>query len=153
MTLLPQVEETLVRVAEAMPAARDPWWVIASTAALLHGARPIEIADVDVLLSVADARRVLPAIGITPENKPPHPVFRSEIFGTWEEPPIPVEFMAGFYRFADAGWQPVMPATRVAVLVGEAVVYVPERAELRQMLVDFGRPKDFERVRLLDLNA
>ena len=43
----------------------------------------------------------------------------------------------------------MLPRTRVPILVAEAIVYVPDRVELAEMLRLFGRPKDLERVRLL----
>lgn len=153
MTLLPEIEITLFRIASAMEMARDPWWIIGSTAVLLHGARPISVADVDVLPSVADARRILPAIGIAPEHKPAHSQFRSEIFATWTEPPLPVEFMADFHYLRSGQWRAALPTTRQSIAVGSVTVYVPERWELRDMMLGFGREKDFERVRLLDALA
>ena len=44
----------LDEVAAALRGARDPWWVIGSAAARLHGAET-PVADVDVLLSERDA--------------------------------------------------------------------------------------------------
>lgn len=62
--------------------ARDPWWIIASAAVALHGADPGGVADVDILLRAADARVILPAIGIELRIGSVHAVFRSSIFGT-----------------------------------------------------------------------
>jgi hypothetical protein len=102
---------------------------------------------VDVLLSVADARRILPTIGIEPRPGSLHTAFRSSVFGTWTGTGLPVEFMAGFQRRSGEAWLPVRPATRQAVEVQGAVVFVPERIELQAMLTAFGRPKDIERAR------
>jgi hypothetical protein len=104
---------------------------------------------VDVLLSVADARRILPTIGIELRQGSAHAAFRSSIFGTWTGTPLPVEFMADFHRRSGEAWLPVRPATRQPVKVEGAVVFVPDRAELHAMLVAFGRPKDMERARNL----
>jgi len=56
---------------------------------------------VDVLLSAADARRILPAIGIALRQGSSHASFRSSIFGRWTKTALPVEFMADFYRYSD----------------------------------------------------
>lgn len=149
MSLPAPLIETFVSVAAIMETACDPWWIIASAAAALHGASPITVADVDVLLSVADINRILPILGIEPHQGPPNPLFRSQILAKWPAPPVPVDFMAGFeHRVGDA-WHTVQPRTRQAMAIGAATVHVPERDELRRIIEGFGRPKDLERARLL----
>jgi hypothetical protein len=132
-----------------MVEACDPWWIIASAAVALHGADPGHVADVDVLLSVADARRILPTIGIDLRPGSSNAAFRSSIFGTWTGTVLPVEFMADFHRRSGGAWLPMLPATRQPVEVNNVVVFVPERTELQTMLAAFGRPKDMERARSL----
>ncbi|TCP66347.1 hypothetical protein [Sphingomonas sp. PP-CE-1G-424] len=114
-----------------------------------RGGAPIEVGDVDVLMSVADAQRVMDRVGIVPTNDGASALFRSTLFGRWESPPLVVEIMAGFHVATGLGWTEVLPRTRVPVLVEGSVVYVPDRAELAEMLRLFGRPTDLERVRLL----
>lgn len=149
MSLPAPLIETLGSVAAIMGTAREPWWIIASAAAALHGASPITVADVDVLLGVEDISRILPTLGIEPYRGPPNPLFRSTILAKWPAPPVPVDLMAGFEHRVGDEWRPVQPATREAITVGAATVYVPERRELRRIIEGFGRPKDLERARLL----
>jgi hypothetical protein len=149
MNLPAPLVETVVSVAAIMEEARDPWWIIASAAAALHGAEPITVADVDVLLSVADIGRILPLIGVEPHPAPPNPLFRSEVLAKWPTPPVPVDLMAGFEHRVGDTWHMVRPVTRQAIAVGAATVYVPERDELQRIIAGFGRPKDLERARLL----
>lgn len=132
-----------------MTVSRDPWWVIASAAVALHGVDPGPVADVDVLLSVEDAQRVLPSIGVEVRQGSAHPDFRSSVFGTWTDSPLQVEFMAGFHHRSGPDWHRVEPATRLPIDVGGITVFVPERAELKRLLESFGRPKDIERARRL----
>jgi hypothetical protein len=143
------LRETLVMTADAMRDAQDPWWVVSSAAVALHGVTPIEVGDVDVLMSVADAQRAMDQLGVVPIEDGASALFRSTLFGQWEAPPLVVEIMAGFHVAKGAGWTEVLPRTRVPIFVGQRVVYVPDRAELAEMLRLFGRPKDLERVRLL----
>ena len=143
------LRETLVMTAGAMRDAHDPWWVISSAAVALHGVTPIEVGDVDVLMSVGDARRMMDRLGVVPIEDGASLLFRSTLFGRWTMPPLVVEIMAGFHVATSAGWAEVLPRTRVPIFVDERVVYVPDRAELAEMLRLFGRPKDLERVRLL----
>lgn len=149
MTVSPPLLATLRVIGTVMEQARDPWWIIASAAVALHGVDAGRVADVDVLLSVTDAKRVLPALGIEPQQGSAHPAFRSSIFGTWTAAALPVEFMADFQRWSGAAWVPVQPATRHAVKVDTVNVFIPDRPELQAMLAAFGRPKDLERLRSL----
>ena len=89
-------------------------------------------------------------LGSHPRPGSEHPDFRLEIFGTWREPALPVEFMAGFRHRQEGQWRLVRPITRYEVSIGNTTVYVPDRDELRHMIESFGRPKDRERARLLD---
>ena len=140
---------TLLAVAEVMAPALAAWWIIGSAAVALHGAGPVEVADIDVLLDPADALRILPAIGIEPRRGSDHPDFRSEVFGTWHANPLPVEFMAGFHHRRDGHWHPVEPTTRLSVPILHATLFIPSREELRQTIASFGRPKDLLRARML----
>ncbi|WP_298398280.1 hypothetical protein [Sphingobium sp.] len=143
------LQTTLEAVAAIMLDARHRWWVIGSAAVALHGAEPLTVADVDILLSPQDARLLLPRIGIVPGAGADHPDFRSTLFATWRDAALPVEFMAGFSYRRYGEWMPVAPRTRMAMMVGKAMVFVPERAELREIIQGFGRPKDWERAGLL----
>ncbi len=143
------LRQTLVMTADALAGAQDPWWVVSSAAVALHGVAPIEVGDVDVLMSVADAQRAMDRLGVVPIEDGASAMFRSTLFGRWELPPLLVEIMAGFHVAKGAEWTEVLPQTRVPVLVEGCVVYVPDQAELVEMLRLFGRPKDLERVRFL----
>lgn len=150
-TLSRPLSATIAAVVAELAHTRDPWWIIASAAAALHGAHPITVADVDILLSSADARRLFPRLGIIPATTSTHPRFRSDLFGRWTAMPLVVEFMAGFrLRNHDRSWWAVQPKTRVPVRVDRSVVFVPALPELRDMFERFGRPKDLARLDLLD---
>ncbi|WP_294091578.1 hypothetical protein [Sphingomonas sp.] len=139
----PELRQTLTQVATAMIPARDPWWIIGSAAVALHGASPVEVRDIDVLLGVADARRILPGLGIALTPGTPDSRFRSDFYCQWNAPPVPVDFMAGFHAFGEL----LIPETRESV----GGVFVPSREELLTILRHFGRAKDLERARLLEL--
>lgn len=147
--LAPPLERGLRAVAGAMADARDPWWIIGSAAVALLGGASVHVADLDVLLSPADALRVLPALGLHPGPGGVDSRFRSSIYARWEEPELPVEFMADFDLCQNGVWQAVLPATRIAHHLGDVVLYTPERAEMRAILQGFGRPKDLRRADLL----
>lgn len=147
--LEPMLADTLRAVAIVMAPAERPWWIIGSAAVALYAGRRVTVADVDVLLAETDARSIMPRLGIEIGHGPDHPDFRSALFATWHEHPLPIEFMAGFHHRRGARWHAVAPATRERVQVAEGVVFMPARHELHRILESFGRPKDSERARLL----
>lgn len=149
MALPEPLRETLLEVAVVMRAAEDPWWLIGSAAVALLGAEPVTVADVDVLLSDADAVRVFAALGLERRAGAPHALFRSTMLAGWERPPYKVEFMSGLQVNTAGGWVAVAPETREAVELGPVTLYTPSRRELRQILLAFGRAKDHERAALL----
>lgn len=139
----------LTAVAAVMEDARDDWWLIGSGAVALHTHASVIVKDLDILLSVDDARRILPGLGLAVQPGEAHPQFCSEVFATWHELSIPVEFMAGFAQCTVNVWHPVLPQTRQSIAYGGGRIFVPEAWELRAILMQFGRPKDLERARLL----
>lgn len=132
-----------------MAGAQDDWWIIGSVAVLLHGRDPGGIADIDVLLSEADAERLLEPRGIQPEHKPPHPLFHSRWFARWDGTPVPVEFMANLTLMEGGHWQPIVPSTRARIAFGGEHLFVPGKDELRAILTRFGRGKDLQRAAAL----
>lgn len=151
MTRLPGIRlpaplrDTLAALAGQLKDARNPWWVIGGTAAVLHGLQSETVGDVDVVLSATDARRVLSDLGIDAIADGGDGTFRSEVFARWTDLPLMVEFLGGFHiRGA-----PIEIATRDPVPVRDAIVYVPSRTELVRILRLFGRPQDIARAEAL----
>ncbi|MEG3172634.1 hypothetical protein U1708_10460 [Sphingomonas sp. ZB1N12] len=79
--LAPDLRETLVKVAAAMREAQDPCWIISSAAVALHGVEPVEVGDVDVVMSVGDARRLMDGLGVAPIEDGASSLVRSTLFG------------------------------------------------------------------------
>jgi hypothetical protein len=149
MRLPEPLEQSLARVAELGLAAADPWWVISSAAVALHGAPADDVRDVDLLMSGRDAKEALIRVGVEPHSGRATRLFRSAIFGTWHGPPLPVEIFGDFQFAGPDGWSRVAPRSREAIAIGNHILFVPSAAELRQLLIGFGRPKDLARARLL----
>lgn len=146
----PDLRQSLVMTAEASAQACDPWWIIGSAAVTLHGAHVADIKDVDVLMTRSDVERVLGKLGLGSRPPSSNTMFRSSAFGTWTAPPLPVEFMGDLKLATRAGWCPVRPKTREAVIVDGHQLFVPAVGELIALLRSFGRPKDLVRLRLLE---
>ncbi len=147
------LRETLVGVALAAKDARAPWWVISSAAAALHGAAPLDVADVDLLMGEEDARELVASGSGTVCSGEPSDRFRSRFFGRLTGLPLVVEVMAEFYVRGPERWDRVWPSTRVCLLVDDSKIYVPDRVELVAILELFGRSKDLHRAELLRQSA
>ena len=145
----PGLAALLRRLAGKLESCRDPWRVIGSAAMALHGAAPIAVADVDLLLSRRDARAQLEERGLSVAPGAANGRFRSEIFARWECPPMGVEMFAGFHVRTGAGWLELVPETREPIMLDGAILFVPSVAELIAFGRLFGRPKDVEREPLL----
>jgi hypothetical protein len=121
--------------------AADPWWIIGSAAAALHGLTVAAIGDVDILASVADVRRLAAEPDVVAMDDGGTGVFRSDAFAHLTGLPLKVDILGGF----SVRGAPLVIETRIALPVGEAVVYVPSREELVGIFRLFGRPKDIAR--------
>ena len=130
-----------------MRRARDPWWLIGSAAMILHGA-DVSVADIDLMVSVADADRLF-GDRVAPGR--PSGLFRSARHGVWDAGGVTVDTMAELEVRRDGRWQPVRPAHREAVRLGEHVLFTPGVAGLLAMCRLFDRPKDRRRAALLSV--
>ncbi|KRE89529.1 hypothetical protein ASG87_04175 [Frateuria sp. Soil773] len=136
-----------VALAELVPELHvncvEPWCLIGSAAARLLGAE-VSVADVDVLVSRADADALsaqwagrrddahVPADGDR---------FRSR-FARFRFPGMPVELMGGLEHDAGDGWQAVSPGRLVLVGLEGLAVPVPSLDDQVRIFESFGRDKD-----------
>jgi hypothetical protein len=141
----PSLTQTLDTVAEAASILQQPWWIIGSAAAVLAGLDE-QVADVDLLTSEADARRLLHAWGTEAQPPSPSPLFASTLFARVGLGPLPIEVMAG----TQVRGEPLAPRTRVAVPWGDRRLYIPDKAEQIAILRRFGRDKDLRRAQRLE---
>lgn len=140
-----KTSSALLFLADAMRHAEDPWWIIGSAAVALHGSDPGSIADIDVMTSKRDLEALYKSLPLTNTPEAGKAMFRSELFGRWSEPELDVEFMAGLKLRVGDEWQHIEPKTRMAIPLGKHTLYAPEKAELVNILLRFGREKDRQR--------
>lgn len=143
-----------VALAEAVPELHvhcaEPWCLIGSAAARLMGAE-VSVADVDVLVSRADAEVLATQwadrceAGYVPADGDR---FRSR-FARFRFPGMPLEVMGGLELDAGEGWQPVTPGRLVLVGVEGLAVPVPSLDDQVRILESFGRDKDLARAAAL----
>jgi hypothetical protein len=129
---------------------RDPWVVIGSAACALAGGN-VEVADLDLLTSTADAQRLIDLWSAQLDASyipagADH--FRSR-FARFQFPGMPLEVMGDLqWRDAD-GWHAVRVNHIVHVSIEDIAVPIPSRTEQIRILESFGRPKDLARAELL----
>lgn len=142
---------TLEAIAHASRSFEDPWWIFGSVAARLLGADIREIADVDLLLSPADADRLAALWRDHPLAPPPAPSeqFRSAHFRRYLHAPLAVEAVAGFEMREFGKWAPVAFQSRIAA----DRMFVPDRAEQIALLKRMGRAKDGPRIAALEAHG
>lgn len=122
----------------------DPWWLIGSAALNISGVPDIAVHDVDVLVSDADAVRLLAHWhqridnAFQPERTD---LFRSR-FGRIGGFALPVEVMGNLELHRAGEWQPVRPTDREVIEWRGLSVPVPSLHAQCAILEAFGRPKD-----------
>ena len=115
----------------------------------LLGGEPGRIADIDVIVSRCDLEALYQRIPLRDARDAGKAIFRSERFGLWNAPELPIEFMAGLNVLSEGNWQPLLPRTRQQVFTLGNALYVPEVAEMIKILRRFGREKDYRRAATL----
>lgn len=128
----------------------DPWCLIGSAGALLLGA-DVGVADVDVLVSRADAGTLMTLWADRRDNT--HAPadgdrFRSH-YARFRFPGLPVEVMGGLELDAGDDWQPVSPGKLVLVGLQGLAVPVPSLDDQIRLFESFGRDKDRTRAAAL----
>ncbi|MDB5530745.1 MAG: hypothetical protein JWR51_3848 [Devosia sp.] len=127
----------------------DPWWIIGGTATALLTGGLEDVHDIDVLLSPADARRLIAVLGLTDGTDGGTERFRSEVYATWTTPPIPIDLLGGFQVRVGDHWTPVSPKTRRPFETAAGKVFLPSIEEHIEITKLLGRPRDFERIKRL----
>jgi hypothetical protein len=140
--------DILDRLRPALSGLARPWWVIGSTAMALHRVAGIVVRDVDLLLDVADAALLCETHGFVPVADGSSDRFASEIYARRDDLRLPVEIMAGFRVRSGVGWTPVTPGPAVR-MEGWPVASI---ADLIAMCRAFDRPKDRQRIALLNIH-
>jgi hypothetical protein len=124
--------------------------LIGSAAARLAGAQ-VEVADIDVLTSAADAGRLAEHwrerrdAQFEPAGAEQ---FRSR-FARFVFSGLPLEVMGGLQLHGAQGWVPMLAGATMFASCREMRIPVPRVAEQIRILESFGRPKDLQRAALL----
>jgi len=149
MQLTHDINATLKACAAHLQSAADPWWVIGSTAVALHGTDPGPINDIDLLVSVDDAKTFAKIWQCPNTSNSGSDRFRSQILLKPGIGQFPVEVMAGLQFMRLGQWNLLAPKTRQEIRFGPTRLFAPERTELIAILRSFGRKKDIRRAKLM----
>lgn len=140
---------TLDRLVRLLAVTEDPWWILGSAAVYLKGYDPGHIGDIDVLLSVADARRVVSDHGLANQRDGGTSLYRSAYVLRPNLGEMPVELLAGYEILQDNAWSTVSPVSRNPIFYKGSEVFVPTDDELISIFEQLGRAKDFDRIRAM----
>ena len=151
MTALADIESGLADwVPDIRRLARDPWWIIGSTALCLLGVAT-EVADIDLLTSVRDAdalTRAWPGRRVAVGPRPGDSHFRSR-YSRYMFDPLVLEVMGDLEVHRADGWQPVRIERTRHCRIGGYDLPIPTMSEQMRLLELFDRPKDHARLRML----
>lgn len=137
---------TLQGAASFLAIAKDPWWVLGSAAVALKGYDAGEVGDVDILVSEADASRLMARHGLKNKQDGGTALFRSSFFLLPELGPVRVEAMAGYEICERGTWAPVWPSSREIIHLCKAGLFVPSDQNLIDIFKRLGRDKDRLRI-------
>lgn len=141
----------VIALPDLQSCCRDPWTVIGSAAAWLVGAEVV-VADLDVFTSVRDAETLIDhwqANRVSDHAPAGADRFRSH-FARFAFSALPVEVMGGLEVFGTHGWEPLRIDQTITVDFADLAIPVPTIEEQIRVLKIFGRPKDLQRVTLLE---
>lgn len=143
------LDAALVFLTHHLEIISDPWWIIGGTAfEIMTSPDPI-ISDIDVLISNADAQRLIDLNGWVNQAEGGSTLFRSTCFLKTSYDGIPIELMSGLEVRQGVRWSPIAPQTRRKVAFGGIEIYLPEANELARIFETCGRPKDMLRAQYL----
>ncbi len=144
------ITEALGAAHDVLQSCDEGWHLFGSCALTLQGVGGLQVRDVDVLISPADAAKLSVHQSISDESGGGTCLFRSAHFFRLKHDTLDVEFMADMQVCSGGVWQPFHFETVQEVIHAGRIFYVPTLDELKQSLRLFGRAKDLARLKLIE---
>jgi hypothetical protein len=146
-----KLETSLIQLAKFMAGTSAPWWIIGSSAMVVAGVDGVIPDDVDVTADGPMLTQILEdAVGAIAEPLP-HTKFRSLPYTrTKVVGGLDIEFQGDLDLWENGDWQRLKINSRIAVNVGDTVVYIASVEEQLAILRRFGRDKDLAKASLLE---
>lgn len=141
----PELRRSLDLIRTTLPPDK-PWWIIGSTALYLSGVA-VEARDVDVYgpLPVIEAARQALGVPVSPPRADAR--FRSSpYFQHRPQDGLEIDFMGGLQVFSGGEWRELQIESNIWI----EGVRVPTLSEQAAILRRFGRPKDLQRLTLIE---
>ena len=138
----------MTALSEALSATRDAWCIVAGAATAIHTGDWSDVQDIDVVVSQADARRLIAHSGFIDRTDGGNAVYRSSIFAT-RPGSVEIDICADFEICVAGVWSSVRP-TPTPVETPAGTVSVPEIHEQLALTRMLGRQKDGPRIRKLE---
>lgn len=133
---------------EALAATRDAWCIVAGAATAIHTGDWSDVQDIDVVVSLSDAHRLIARSGFIDRTDGGNAFYRSSVFAT-RPGSVEIDIFADFEICVAGVWSSVRPRpTPVETPAG--TVFVPEVHEQLAMTRMLGREKDDTRIRKLE---
>jgi hypothetical protein len=138
----------LATLIDAFSVAQDPWCLVAGAATAIYTSDWTDVSDIDVIVSVADARRLIASSGFIDRTDGGNSTYRSAVYAT-RPGAVEIDVFCDFEINVGGAWTRVSP-TPVAIETTVGTVFVPsikEQLAITQML---GREKDKPRIGRLE---
>lgn len=132
-----------------MNSVSGDWMLFGGVALALHGLSGPNVADIDILASVAAVDCLADKFALSNQAGGASKRFRSTKLIRPNFGSIPVEIMGGFEVFSKQVWVPVDPTGYDRVSILDEPVNLASRARLRKIFELCGRDKDLVRAQLL----
>jgi len=129
--------------------AKSPWCIIAGSATALYTRDWSDVLDIDVIVAVDEARRLIASGTFTDHTDGGSSRYRSVVYATNDNGPMPIDICADFEVHVDGSWRPVRP-TPTPIDTPAGTIYVPSLREQLEITRLLGRPKDAPRIARLE---
>lgn len=127
---------------ETMQGLRSPWWVIGPAAVALYGAEVGTLKEIDVVISPGDSRALESRLTCKKLRRDGTPLLRARTTLVANLGEMPVAFHSWLETREGGTWQPFALERRKPIEVGEALMPVPARDDLIDMLRRYGTGHD-----------
>ena len=134
----------MTELISVMSPTQDPWCIVSGAATALHTADWSDVRDIDVVVSLADAHRLIARSGFIDRTDGGNAVYRSKVYAT-RLGSAEIDIFADFEICAAGAWTRINPLP-VPVVTPVGTVYIPELREQIAITRMLGRAKDGPRI-------
>jgi hypothetical protein len=134
----------MTELINALSVTQDPWCIVAGAATALHTGDWSDVRDIDVVVSLPDAHRLIARSGFIDRTDGGNDAFRSKVYAT-RPGPVEIDIFADFEICTAVEWSRIDPVP-VPIETPAGTIYVPEVREQLAITRMLGRAKDGPRI-------